>query len=100
MRLHRFYVKIPITLERFDISDRDLIHQWRTVFRYNVGSQVILFDGGGTDHLCMITSLRNLGATVEVIEKKTILNLRWRKPQNLVSRILFLCFVNEAKRKI
>ena len=70
MRLHRFYVKIPITLERFDISDRDLIHQWRTVFRYNVGSQVILFDGGGTDHLCMITSLRNLGATVEVIEKK------------------------------
>ncbi len=70
MRLHRFYLKTPISQDRFDVSDRDLIHQWRTVFRYNVGSQVILFDGEGIDHLCMITSLRNLGATVEVVEKK------------------------------
>ncbi len=70
MRLHRFYVKTPISESRFDVSDRDLIHQWRTVFRYNVGSQVILFDGAGADNLCIITSLRNLGATVEVVEKK------------------------------
>ena len=69
MRLHRFYVKTPISESRFDVSDRDLIHQWRTVFRYNVGSQVILFDGNGIDYLCIITSLRNLGATVEVVEK-------------------------------
>lgn len=70
MRLHRFYVSTPISGDTFDISDRDLIAQWRTVFRYNVGSQVILFDGTGVDYLVMITSLRNLGATVEVIEKK------------------------------
>ena len=69
MRFHRFYVNNTIFHDTFDITDRDLIHQWRSVFRYNVGSQVILFDGSGTDYLCMITSLRNLGATVSIIKK-------------------------------
>lgn len=72
MRLHRFYVTTPIETKKFDFTDRDIIHQWKSVFRYNVGSQVILFDGRGTDYLCMITSLRSLGATLEVFkEKKT-----------------------------
>lgn len=69
MRLHRFYIQTPIAKDTFDISDRELIHQWRNVFRYNVGSQVILFDGSGTDYLCLITSLRNLGATVSVVQE-------------------------------
>ena len=69
MRLHRFYLNTPISGKTFDVTDRDLIHQWRSVFRYNVGSQVILFDGTGTDYLCIISSLRNLGATLTVLEK-------------------------------
>lgn len=75
MRLHRFYVTEPISSDTFDISDRDLIHQWRTVFRYNVGSQVILFDGGGVDYLSLITGLRSSGATLEVVEKKKNKNM-------------------------
>ncbi len=71
MRLHRFHIVTPIEQSKFDITDKELLHQWKSVFRYNVGSQVILFDGTGTDYLCMITSLRNLGATVEVVEKMT-----------------------------
>ncbi len=72
MRLHRFYITTPVTEKTFDIADRDLVHQWRSVFRYNVGSQVIVFDGSGTDYLCMISSLRALGATLAVIkENKT-----------------------------
>lgn len=70
MRFQRFYINSTIFHDTFDITDRDLVHQWRSVFRYNVGSQVILFDGSGTDYLCMITSLRNLGATVSVVNKK------------------------------
>ena len=69
MRLHRFYLPTPISDETFDIADRNMVHQWQNVFRYNVGSQVILFDGSGMDYLCMITSLRNLGATVSIIKK-------------------------------
>ncbi len=69
MRIHRFYLTTRVQGKKFDITDRDLVHQWRSVFRYNVGSQVIVFDGSGTDYLCMITSIRSLGASVEVIEE-------------------------------
>ena len=69
MRLHRFYVNAPITSETFDVTDKDLIHQWKSVFRYNVGSQVIAFDGSGTDYLCLISSSRNSGATLAVVLK-------------------------------
>lgn len=69
MRLHRFYTKTPIKDKTFDITDTDLVHQWKSVFRYNVGSQVILFDGFGVDYLCMISSLRDRGATVGIIKE-------------------------------
>ena len=79
MRLHRFFIHTPITENNFDIADKDLVHQWKSVFRYNVGSQVILFDGTGTDHLCMISSLRNLGATVGVLKKHETEDIHHRK---------------------
>jgi 16S rRNA (uracil1498-N3)-methyltransferase len=69
MRIHRFYSDIPITEKTFDVTDRDLVHQWKSVFRYNVGSQVILFNGNGTDYLCIISSLRGLGATLAVVKE-------------------------------
>ncbi|MFZ2522795.1 MAG: RsmE family RNA methyltransferase [Minisyncoccia bacterium] len=70
MRIHRFYLDQVILGDKFDITNRDLIHQWRSVFRYNVGSQVIIFNGNGSDYLCMITSLRALGASLAVIQEK------------------------------
>ncbi len=69
MRIHRFYLNTSISQDIFDIADKDLVHQWKSVFRYNVGSQVIVFDGFGVDYLCIITSLRNLGATLQVVSK-------------------------------
>ncbi len=83
MRLHRFYIQTAVTGDKFDISDRELIHQWRSVFRYNVGSQVIVFDGSGTDFLCLITSLRSTGATLEVFQKK--------KNKNMPKMNVWLC---------
>ena len=79
MRIHRFFIQTPITENTFDISDKDLVHQWKNVFRYNVGSQVVLFDGAGADFLCMISSIRNLGATVQVLQKKPTADISQRK---------------------
>ena len=79
MRLHRFFIQTPITENTFDITDKELVHQWKHVFRYNVGSQVVLFDGSGADFLCLISSLRNLGATVEVLQKKPTADITQRK---------------------
>jgi 16S rRNA (uracil1498-N3)-methyltransferase len=69
MRLHRFYSTVSPKNDVFDIPDRDLAHQWKNVFRYNVGSQVILFDGLGFDYLCVISSIRSLGVSASVIQK-------------------------------
>lgn len=79
MRLHRFFIHTPISSENFDIADKDMVHQWKHVFRYNVGSQVILFDGSGTDYLCMISSLRNVGATVGVLKENKTADVNQRK---------------------
>lgn len=79
MRLHRFYIDKPITDKTFDVTDKDMVHQWKKVFRYNVGSQVIVFDGGGFDFTCIITSLRNLGATLTVLNKKEVV----KPPKNI-----------------
>jgi 16S rRNA (uracil1498-N3)-methyltransferase len=83
MRLHRFHLKTPILKDDFDIADRDIIHQWRNVFRYNVGSQVILFDGSGTDFLCIITSLRNTTASLSVLKR--------RRTENSAEKNIWLC---------
>ncbi len=72
MRLHRFYINKKIESKKFDIDDKDLVFQWKKVFRYNVGSQVIVFDGSGLEYLSVITSLRNLGATLEIIKSREI----------------------------
>ena len=46
MRLHRFYVKQPLGEELVvgsAIEDKELLHQWTSVFRYSRGNEVILF---------------------------------------------------------
>lgn len=68
MRLHRFYIDTPITEKTVLISNRDLIHQWRKVFRYNVGSQVIVFDGSGIECRSTIMKMSPSEAELSVLE--------------------------------
>jgi 16S rRNA (uracil1498-N3)-methyltransferase len=93
MRLHRFFINQNIAeifeqKDSFDIADRDLVHQWKNVFRYNVGSQVILFDGGGSDYLCIILSLRNSGATVQILKRHKTADKTARKNVWLCAALL------------
>ena len=71
MRLHRFFVSTPFEVgKRFTITDENIIHQWRLVFRYKTGVEVILFNGTGSDFTALITDLRKDAAEVEIVEKK------------------------------
>ncbi len=88
MRIHRFYTSETISGETFDISNKDLIHQWKSVFRYNVGSQVIVFNGSGIDYLCLISSLRAQGATLVVTREVNNTNLALRKNIYLCSALI------------
>ncbi len=74
MRLHRFFVNSPIEYTKTIIKDEQLIHQWRNIFRYNVGSEVILFDGSGMEYDAVIEKMNNREAELRLVsERKGIL---------------------------
>lgn len=71
MRPHRFYINqsIPESGE-IVVSDVELTHQLRRVFRFTPGNSVIVFDGSGFDFTCEIISFEKESVTFSVIEKK------------------------------
>lgn len=74
MRLHRFYISQKIEHTKTIIKDEKIIHQWRDVFRYNVGTEVIIFDGSGNEYDAVIEKMNNREAEVRLVsERKGIL---------------------------
>lgn len=70
MRLHRFYIGPVALADEISIKEERLIHQWRHVFRYNVGSEIIVFDGSGKECDCVFKQLGNREAVLEVVSKR------------------------------
>lgn len=79
MRLHRFYIKGKglaekgpadrFVLDTFDNNEyAPLIHQWRDVFRYMAGGQVILFDDSKTEVHALIEVITNTRVNLVVLE--------------------------------
>jgi len=67
MRLHRFYIEQKISTEgEIRISDENLIHQWKNVFRMEAGNEVILFDGSGKDFISKIISVDKREAVLKI----------------------------------
>ena len=71
MRLHRFFVEFSLSEGSvFSIPDSALVHQWRNVFRFRVGTSVVLLDNSGWEYVARITHLGKKDASVEVLEGK------------------------------
>jgi 16S rRNA (uracil1498-N3)-methyltransferase len=85
MRLHRFYTPFqdlikakPGTRLVLDTAESEahktdykaILHQWKDVFNYTAGSQVLLFDGKGDEVLALIEDLGWAHAELVVIEKR------------------------------
>jgi 16S rRNA (uracil1498-N3)-methyltransferase len=54
------------------ITDHDVIHQWKRVFRYTTGSRVIVFDGHGSEYLSIISRMAPSGVELSILETKSI----------------------------
>lgn len=68
MKLHRFYVGDSVELmHKTWLHDAKILHQWRRVLRFEVGREVVLFDGKGTDRLYRITKLDQNEAGLELV---------------------------------
>lgn len=83
MRLHRFYINQSLGESVVSIKDDDLVHQWKKVFRYIVGTQVIVFNGDGYDYLCFISDITN---------KTVLLNITSRKKSLLPKHNISIAF--------
>lgn len=71
MRLHRFYVPQEIgESETVTLTDQDLVHQLRNVFRFTVGGQLILFDNSGFEYRAMIASFEKGNVVCQITGRK------------------------------
>ncbi len=74
MRFHRFFINQKInTGERLIVSDKTLLNQWRKVLRFKAGDKVILFDGNGSEFLCLIKNISDKGVEISFIEEHPVL---------------------------
>ncbi|MFA6095976.1 MAG: RsmE family RNA methyltransferase [Candidatus Paceibacterota bacterium] len=69
MRLHRFYIQAALQKgQQIALSDEKLLHQMRSVFRFQPGDTVILFDGDGRDYVSEIVSLTKSEGVLRVTQ--------------------------------
>jgi 16S rRNA (uracil1498-N3)-methyltransferase len=69
MRLHRFYTSHTIgTRTEIIIDSVELSHQIRNVFRLRKNDSLIVFDGSGSDYVCMIEDFRDESIVLGVQE--------------------------------
>lgn len=89
MRLHRFYTTTELGKD-IAVTDNGFIHQWKNVFRYTAGDNVILF-GTGYECVYKITSIDKKSVELEFVsqtkslkrQKNVILALSLIKKDNL-----------------
>lgn len=78
MRLHRFYIEQPLG-EELVVVEKELVHQWISVFRYKSGDEVILFSSTnvGVDYIYSISSASKTEVALSFVsQKKNIIPAR------------------------
>jgi len=69
MRVHRFFVDEPLRSgEEVVIHSPEITHQWKNVFRFHTGNQVILLDNTGQEFLALIEIISIEITKVRIIE--------------------------------
>ncbi|MFA6445712.1 MAG: RsmE family RNA methyltransferase [Candidatus Paceibacterota bacterium] len=68
MRLHRFYLA-ESGAKNISKIDNELFHQWKRVFRYGIGDQVILFNGDGMERVYKFSVLEKDNTDLELVSE-------------------------------
>jgi 16S rRNA (uracil1498-N3)-methyltransferase len=88
--MSRFYISKIITGGTVAITDAGQLHHLRNVLRLNIGEEIIVFDMGGVEYLCVINGLDKKQAVL------TIKNRKPRPPKNMM--IAIACAVPKKAR--
>ncbi|MDQ5962329.1 MAG: rRNA (uracil1498-N3)-methyltransferase [Patescibacteria group bacterium] len=96
MRLHRFYVKQPLG-EELVVGNKELLHQWTSVFRFKPGDQVLLFSSSPSDFLYTFITISKAEATLSFVSKKdNIISEKMVLYMALVKKDTFETIVRQA----
>ena len=68
---HRFFVDVDVFQDKVTITDEVLLHQWKTVLRLKVGSDVVLVSQG-VEAGGVIESWDKSGATIAVMNRVSV----------------------------
>ncbi len=70
MKIQRFFIGEKIAEEKkVTVSNDELIHQWRNVFRMKAGDEIVLLDNSGFEYPARFLSLDKKEAEFEVLSK-------------------------------
>jgi 16S rRNA (uracil1498-N3)-methyltransferase len=71
MRIHRFYVQQPLG-EELIIDNKEMVHQWFSVFRYKENDLVLLFslETAFSDYVYTFVTLDKKRAVLRLLEKR------------------------------
>ncbi len=80
MRLHRFFITEPLEgTKEIIIRNRELHHQLKDVFRFQVGAKVILLDNSGFEFEAIITSFELNNLHFEIVSAELSKNMPKRE---------------------
>lgn len=79
MKMHRFFVEEKLEGKEIRISDADLLHQWRSVFRFRAGDKIILLDNSGYEREGEFVMLARGEAALALGERRKVLNVPTRE---------------------
>lgn len=69
MKLHRFIGDFDFSARRLEVSDKQMLHQWRSVLRLSTGDEVILVNEQGSEVLARISALGQDLAELDVVRE-------------------------------
>lgn len=70
MKIHRFYVPVPLTLGSITIPSVELVSQLNRVLRLPVGGEIVVFDNSGYQYRAAILGYQKDSVSLEVLEKQ------------------------------
>lgn len=71
MRLHRFHIEgLKEAFGRVTVTNDELIHQWRNVFRMKQDDEAVLFGDNGVEYTCSLEALEKKCASWRVLAQE------------------------------
>ncbi len=67
MKIHRFYLNEKLSVGKFEIKDKDLIHQIKSVLKLKPEENIVLYNGDGNEAVAALKEISQKNIVCEII---------------------------------